>query len=435
MGQGVNLLFKKQIKIISEDSQSRKRTLNEMNSTDADDTLRAMSKLPPKAKQRTDDEGHWAHRKDGGGNENAGGKIGFSQFLKWAPKGSQANSRAVLGARPRTNNNRANTLRTHSANANVAPLTAMVTCAPGKARSRKLSRGRRSRKTSPRKTPTPTPAQTPSETPTQTQTPTQSTKDVKQDMTAIATPTRATAKTAATTKNTQRAEKEQKKEKEKDNEDEKEEETEKKDAEEEEEEDVDMKEAEQMGPNGNVIGNAVCAEAMILPNDNDADDEDEDDEDNEVEAQEQTEETKKIEKTEKVEEDEKEEADDEEEDEDEDDDLTPADRCASASVGRRSRRVTPILHNVVFNTDLMHNKVPILRKSEEREAVNAVMGPVFLNADEYDKLYPKEGRRDSNSNSNSKQAQQSKEKEKEEGEDEKEAKAQPASESKQQQQP
>merc|ERR1712129_532131 len=206
--------------------------------------------------------------------------------------------------------------------------------------------------------------------------------------------------------------------KEKDNEDEDEKETEKKDAdpedevEEEEEEDVDMKEAEQMGPNGNVIGNAVCAEAMILPdhNDNDADDEDEDDEDNEVEAPEQTEETEETEKTEKaekVEEDEKEEADDEEEDEDEDDDddLTPADRCASASVGRRSRRVTPILHNVVFNTDLMHNKVPILRKSEEREAVNAVMGPVFLNEDEYDELYPKEGRRDSHSNSNSKQAQ------------------------------
>jgi len=380
--QGVNLLFKKQIKIISEDSQSRKRTLNEMASTDTDDTLREMSKLPPKAKQRTDDEGHWAHRKDGACNENAKpakGKIGFSHFLKWAPKGSAAGNRAILGSRSRTNNNRANTMANA---ASVAPLTALVTCAPGKTRSRKLSRGRRSRKNSPRKTPTPTPTQTPSQTPTPSQTRaesrhTQSTDDHKED---IATP--AIADTAAI-KNTQSAEKEIEIEKE----DEKEEV-----GEEDVDVDVDMAEVEpsdRSGPVGTRLENAVCAEAVIDVDanaccENDADDEDEDEDD-------------ETEQPEKGKADEKEKEDEKDEDEDEDVDLTPADR--RLSVGRRSRSSSLItLSNVVFNTDLIRNKVPILRKKSGvhmKEPVKAMIGPIFLNGDQYDKLYPKDEQRDS----------------------------------------
>jgi len=45
--QGVNLLFKKNIKIISDDSQSRKRRFQQIKSDDENDTF-----LPPKAKQR-----------------------------------------------------------------------------------------------------------------------------------------------------------------------------------------------------------------------------------------------------------------------------------------------------------------------------------------------------------------------------------------------
>ena len=57
--QGVNLMFKKNIKIISEDSQSRKRTFKSIK-TSADENANC---LPPKAKQRTNDKGHWMKRK------------------------------------------------------------------------------------------------------------------------------------------------------------------------------------------------------------------------------------------------------------------------------------------------------------------------------------------------------------------------------------
>jgi len=155
------------------------------------------------------------------------------------------------------------------------------------------------------------------------------------------------------------------------------------------------------GPTGTRLENAVIVEAVSVEavialdaNDNDADVEDNDEDGEDLEDDEKV-------VTEDIEdgEDEKQTAnndgadDDDDEDDDEDVDLTPADR--RASVGRRSRRVTPTLSNVVFDTDLiLKHKVPILRKkASEQEPAQALTGPVFLNGDQYDKLYPREDRR------------------------------------------
>merc|ERR1719334_1210516 len=57
--------------------------------------------------------------------------------------------------------------------------------------------------------------------------------------------------------------------------------------------------------------------------------------------------------------------------------------------GRSSARVTPKLERVVFSTDLLFSKVPILKKRDEAEAIHPVTpGPVFLNADEFAERYP-----------------------------------------------
>lgn len=60
---GVNLLIKKNMNILSEDSLSRKRSLNEMKSTDIDRYIAKMSKSPPKAKQKMNAQGSWTKTK------------------------------------------------------------------------------------------------------------------------------------------------------------------------------------------------------------------------------------------------------------------------------------------------------------------------------------------------------------------------------------
>jgi len=54
----------------------------------------------------------------------------------------------------------------------------------------------------------------------------------------------------------------------------------------------------------------------------------------------------------------------------------------------KKRRITPTLQNVIFNKDLMLNKVPILRKKEfhDDSNKNIMNGPLFLNADQFEKL-------------------------------------------------
>ena len=66
--QGVNLLFNKNVQIIGDDSQSRKRTFKEMESQQTEYQQIESNKenqkfLPPKAKQRTNVNGDWKKRK------------------------------------------------------------------------------------------------------------------------------------------------------------------------------------------------------------------------------------------------------------------------------------------------------------------------------------------------------------------------------------
>jgi len=70
--QGVNLLFKKNIKLLSDDSQSRKRTFDFIKKANDENA----NCLPPKAKQRTDDKGNYMKRK-----ENNSEQQDFSRFL------------------------------------------------------------------------------------------------------------------------------------------------------------------------------------------------------------------------------------------------------------------------------------------------------------------------------------------------------------------
>merc|ERR1719189_1615574 len=72
--QGVNLLFKKNIKLISDDSQSRKRRFQQIKTNDKEN----INYLPPKAKQRTNANGDWKKRKN---KKDQNAKSEFSQFL------------------------------------------------------------------------------------------------------------------------------------------------------------------------------------------------------------------------------------------------------------------------------------------------------------------------------------------------------------------
>ena len=61
--QGFNLLFNKNVKIISDDSQSRKRTFKQMKYEQGELINLNKENVPPKAKQRTNVNGDWKKRK------------------------------------------------------------------------------------------------------------------------------------------------------------------------------------------------------------------------------------------------------------------------------------------------------------------------------------------------------------------------------------
>merc|ERR1711997_398765 len=65
--------------------------------------------------------------------------------------------------------------------------------------------------------------------------------------------------------------------------------------------------------------------------------------------------------------------------EDEDDDL-------NVSIKNKKRRITPTWEGMVFNRDLILNKVPILKRKDLNDESKSMNGPIFLNADQYEKL-------------------------------------------------
>merc|ERR1712244_59202 len=103
--QGVNLLFKKNIKLISDDSQSRKRRFQQIKTNDKEN----MGYLPPKAKQRTNANGDWKKRKN---KKDQNAKSDFSQFLNWA----QSDDKMVLNTK--LNDNKRNIINSNYVNNN-----------------------------------------------------------------------------------------------------------------------------------------------------------------------------------------------------------------------------------------------------------------------------------------------------------------------------
>jgi len=131
---GVNLLIKKKMNILSEDSLSRKRSLNEMKSTDIDRFIAKMSRSPPKAKQKVNAQGRWTKTKT---NKDAT-RIGFERFLNWADRDqSGSNNRCVLSSS--SIDNKRNIVR-HPTASNL------VLCTPKATNRRAHYRGRRTRK-------------------------------------------------------------------------------------------------------------------------------------------------------------------------------------------------------------------------------------------------------------------------------------------------
>merc|ERR1712190_182800 len=262
--QGVNLLFKKNIKILCDDSQSRKRrfeTIEQENDENA-------NCLPPKAKQRTDDNGNWTKRKDV--CKNNGAQQDFSRFLRWAKPNNDGKASSVLSA------------KTFDSDRNVLKSKNMILCGP--AMNRKQFRRRKQTKSL-------------SESPNPSTTKKQiAIECVDEEM-------------KTENKIDDDAEKKKKKEEKED---------------EEEDEDIDVG-----GTNGDV---------------------------------------------------------DDDDDECEDVDLkTPYQPRRK----RRSCRSAPILHNVVFSKELILSKVPISKKKRDEESSKFLINaPIFLNADEYEKLTP-----------------------------------------------
>jgi len=150
---GVNLLIRKNMNILSEDSLSRKRSLNEMKSTDIDRFIAKMSGSPPKAKQKVDAEGRWTKTKTASKNETA--KIGFDRFLNWAERGKSGNTNRCVLSTTSIDNKR--NIRNNRTSGNL------VTCTPMATNRRTQFRGRRNRKRALRNTHSVAPAAAPRE--------------------------------------------------------------------------------------------------------------------------------------------------------------------------------------------------------------------------------------------------------------------------------
>merc|ERR1712228_123068 len=132
--QGVNLLFKKNIKLISDDSQSRKRRFQQIKSNDKENN----NYLPPKAKQRTNANGDWKKRKNKNDKNNENGKSDFSQFLNWA----QSDNKMALNTK--LNDNKRNIINNNYIDNNKSNL---IICGPSiNNQKRKQYRGRRTKK-------------------------------------------------------------------------------------------------------------------------------------------------------------------------------------------------------------------------------------------------------------------------------------------------
>jgi len=381
---GVNLLIKKKMNILSEDSLSRKRSLNEMKSTDIDRFIASMSRSPPKAKQKVNAQGRWTKTK----TSNKGAvRIGFERFLNWADRDQSASkNRCVLGSS--SIDNKRNILR------NPAP-SKLVLCAPNATNRRAQYRGRRSRKRAEHST---------------NQSPTASALPLKQENAE-----NGRNEAGGTRKGGEEEE-------------------------EDEDEDHDMER-----PAGKRKGNEVTASTLntldttlamkesegartaeptlrlkqsnkentaqrlhsdcnltaksvtvlsASTNDNNPDLGAPGHSQGMVDAVKVTENVISAKETrgdgEAKEDSPRTEADDDE-DEDEDDDLKQ--HSGTESVGRRSRRsslrVTPKLERVVFSEDLLFSKVPILEKRRSEETAHPLeSGPIFLNADQFAERYP-----------------------------------------------
>merc|ERR1712048_955578 len=218
--------------------------------------------LPPKAKQRTDDNGNWTKRKDV--CKNTGTQQDFSRFLRWAKPNNDGKASGVLSA------------KSFDSERNVLKSKNMILCGP--AMNRKQFRRRKQTK-SLSESPNPSTTKKPI-----------AIECVYEEM-------------KTENKNNVDAEKKKKKE------------------EKEEDEDIDVG-----GTNGDV-----------------------DDDDESVDVK------------------------------------TPYQPRRK----RRSCRSAPILHNVVFSKELILSKVPILKKKRDEESSKFLINaPIFLNADEYEKLTP-----------------------------------------------
>lgn len=380
---GVNLLIKKKMNILSEDSLSRKRSLNEMKSTDIDRFIASMSRSPPKAKQKVNAQGRWTKTK----TSNKGAvRIGFERFLNWADRDQSASkNRCVLGSS--SIDNKRNILR------NPAP-SKLVLCAPNATNRRAQYRGRRSRKRAEHST---------NQSPTASALPLEQEnaengrneaggtrkggeeeeedEDEDHDMERPAGKRKGNEVTASTlnTLDTTLAMKESEgartaeptlrlKQSNKEN------------------------TAQRLHSDCNLTAKSVTV-LSASTNDNNPDLGAPGHSQGMVDAVKVTENVISAKETlgdgEAKEDSPRTEADDDE-DEDEDDDLKQ--HSGTESVGRRSRRsslrVTPKLERVVFSEDLLFSKVPILEKRKsEATSPPLVSGPVFLNADEFAERY------------------------------------------------
>jgi len=371
---GVNLLIKKNMNILSEDSLSRKRSLNEMKSTDIDRYIAKMSKSPPKAKQKMNAQGSWTKTKTQ--NRKDAVKIGFGRFLNWGDRTQSAHGdRSVLGSVPI--DNKRNILNNRTS-------TNLVTCTPTATNRRTQYRGRRTKKLKPT---TAEQSNATNQVLSNTKITNIEEEEEEDDDMNQAQDQRANRPLSAQIDNEQPL----KEDENKDNAEDKEE----KDGE------------------GEGLGLGERERKETPPTEVKADEEVEPEMKEEVPVDEDEEHIGKEHENadngnlsaletpsvapptkmdETVENESRENADDVDSEEDEDDDLVvePATKSTPGRrSGRSSARVTPKLERIVFSADLLCSKVPILKKRESEESVEPpVSGPVFLNADEFAEKYP-----------------------------------------------
>jgi len=338
--QGVNLLFNKNVQIICDDSQSRKRTFKEMESQQTEHQQIESNKenhkfLPPKAKQRTNVNGDWKKRK----NEN---KIGFGRFLNWANNDKSNNklnnnddnkNKKIL--RNKINDNERNICHinkngNNGSNSNSKLIICASSINQNRGRRRKQIRARRNNKKNNNIS----------------NTNHQNDENMdKQNMTKII---------------------------------------------EEREEDIiiDVDHDNDDDDDIDVDVEIIDTQSVEKVNDDDTNNkEKEDEEKNEIKTKEIEKEKQEIKDDEKQKESEEDnddiDDDDGDDQEEEEDDDLKINKSVPILNKTKQRRITPTLENVVFDTNLILNKVPILKKKLNNETLD---GPIFLNADQYEKL-------------------------------------------------